>query len=818
MTLAADCARAARQLLAAPAFAVPALLSLAVGVAATSSIVSLAEALLLPSRGLQAPGELVEVGRGMEGRGFDNMSHPAFTYLREHTTTLAGIAAHELGGQPLSVTLGPTSERAFGMVVSGNYFDVLGTRMALGRGFRADEDVTPGARPVVVVSHRFWTRRLGADPAVLSRPLNVNTMAFAVVGVAEPGFEGVSFVGADLWVPSAMVAAVRGLETPALLTDPRSVWHLAIGRRRPGVSVAEVDAELDTLMAQYLAATPAANPRHTITVAPATRLPGPMRTPFLAFIAALFALTLAFLAIACSNVGGLLLARAAARRREMATRLALGASRGRLLAQLLTETAVLFATAGVLALPLTVAGVRWLGSTVDAGLLPVLLNVSLAVSPRVVAFALTVALGTAVIFGLAPARHALASNLAPLLHGTTTTGDRGRRRGRQILVAAQVALAVMLVVTAGLFVRSLANAARTDPGFSTDDITLVTVDLALSGYRGDALTEVSRRVQARLAGLPGVSSVATSRMIPLQGGGFGLGRLRVPGLQGPTGDDVVDADWNVVSPEYFATIAMRLVEGRTFLDRDDPRATRVAIVNETFARQAWPGRPAVGQRLLHRVDDTHEEPIEVVGIARDAKYRYISDGPAPHIYVPAAQHPLGEVTFFVRRASASPPVAEVRRAVAQVDAGIAVLLVQPFDEAAALGLLPQRVTAWIAGLVGAAGALLAAFGLYGVMAYLVTQRTREMAIRLALGASAGAIRRLVLQDATVLFTAGALAGVALAAGIATALGSLLVGVGPHDALTYGGTLAVFGVVLGVAAYLPARRAAATDPARTLRAE
>lgn len=813
-----DLGRAVRQLVSAPAFALTAIGSLSLGIAASSTIVSLAEALLTPSAGVRDTATLVEVGRSNEGRGFDNMSHPAFTYLRQHTTTLDGLAAHRISGEPVSVTLGPTSERAFGMVVSANYFDVLGTRMALGRGFRADEDVTPGQHPVVVLSHRFWTRRLGADPAALGRPLRVNTQDFTIVGVAEPGFEGLSFAGTDLWMPTAMVAVAQGLASPALLTNPRAVWHIAIGRLRPGVSRTEAQAELNTLMAQYRAATPDANQRHTIATATASRLPGPLRTPFLVFLGALLTLTIAFLAIACSNVAGLLLARAAARRREIATRLALGASRARLLMQLLTETGVLFAIAALVALPLTAAGIRALASTVDAGL-PVLLNVEPRLSPRVVAYAIGIAFATALLFGLAPARHALVANLAPLLHGTTATGDRGRRRGRQVLVAAQVALAVMLVATAGLFVRSLANAARIDPGFSTADTTIVSVDLSLSGYRDEAAAEVSGRLQTRLAALPGVTSVATARMIPLQGSGFGLGRLRVPGAQGPRGDDVIDADWDVVSPEYFTTIGMRLVEGRAFRPTDDAGAVRAAIVNEAFARHAWPGRSAIGQRVLHREDESREVPLEVVGVAADAKYRYISDPPAPHLFVPAAQQPQPVVNFYLRHAAgAAPADATARAAVAEIDRGIPVLQVQSFDDAVALGLLPQRLTAWIAGVVGLAGAGLAAFGLYGVMTYLVAQRTREIAVRLALGASGALIRRLVLREAAAMFAAGAALGLALTMGVALALAALLVGVAPVDGLTYGGTLAIFAVALGLAADLPARRAAGTDPARTLRAE
>lgn len=816
MPILADVRHALRLLAKTPQFTVAAVVSVGLGVAATTTIYSVADALVGPVSGVRDAARVVDIGRANDGRGFDNMSHPAFEYLRAHATTLEGMSAMELGGRPMSLTIGESSERVFGTVVSANFFDVVGVGTTLGRVFRPDEDLVPGERPVVVLTHRFWTRRLGSDPTVLDRPLRINNREFAVVGVAEPGFDGVSLAGTDLWLPTAMVAVARGLETASLLAEPRSVWHLGIGRLRPGVSQAQALAELNTLMDQYKQATPTANQRHTVAVARTSRVPAPMRTPFFVFIGALFTLALAFAAIACSNVAGLLLARAAARRREMATRLAMGASRGRLVGQLLTETTVLFLGAGLLALPLTLGGIRLLESVLPEAL-PVAISLPLTVNVRVVSFAVGLALATAVLFGLAPARHALAVDLAPLLHGQHATADRRRRRTRHVLVAAQVALSLMLVVTAGLFVRTLREAARVDPGFATADIALATVDVSLSGYHGPAASDLAARVQARLAGLPGIESVAASRMIPLQGSGFSLGGLRVPGYQSAAGDDVVDADWNVVSPEYFHTIQMRVVDGRAFRATDDRAAARVAIVNETFARQAWPGRQAVGQRVWH-VDDGEEVPMEVVGVAADAKYRYISDAPEPFIFVPVAQHPVGDLTFFMKHQPGRAPGTAVRGAIAQVDASVPVLFQQSFDDAAGLGLLPQRLTAWIAGSVGVAGAALAAFGLYGLMAYLVTQRTREIAIRLALGASTTAVRRLVLGDAIWLTLAGAAMGVALAFGVGRALGGLLVGVAAVDATSYLGTVLLFGATLGVAAWVPTRRATRTNAAEALRAE
>jgi len=814
----ADVRHALRLLARSPIFTITAVVSMALGIAAASTIFSLTDALLFaPTAGVRNPGEVVDIGRGNEGSGFDNMSHPAFVYLRDHTQTLAGMAAVDFAGGPMSLGENGGSERVIGTLVSSTYFDVLGTRPALGRFFRPDEDLVPGERPVVVLAHAFWMRRLGGDPAILQRTLRLNNREFSVVGVAEPGFEGSSLVGTDVWVPTAMVAVARGLATSDLLTGARAVWHVAVGRLKPGVSRVQAQAELNTLMEAYKASEPQASRRHTIAVEPTSRVPGPVRLPFLGFIGLLFALTGALVAIASSNVSGMLMARAATRRREMATRLAVGASRGRLVLQLLTETVTLFAVAGLAAIPLTF----WLVSLL-VGLIPALpfaLNLDLAVSPRVMLFAMLVALATAVLFGVAPARHALGGDLAPALHGMNATVDRRRLRLRNALVMAQVALSLMLVVTAFLFLRTLQNAARTDPGFSTANVQLASMDVGLSGYRGPQAVDLIERMQARVAGISGVTSVAASRMIPLQGGSFGLGRIHIPGRQaGPDGRDDLDADWNVVSPEYFETIGMRVVEGRGFLATDRADTPMVAVVNETFARAAWPGRPAVGQRFLQDRTESDSRPVEVVGVVADAKYRYISDPPQPFVFVPLAQQPMTETTLFVRHVEGRQIGAEIRSAVAQVESSVPVMFLQSFDEAAAIGLLPQRVAAWIAGGVGTVGVFLAALGLYGLMAFLVAQRTREIAIRMALGASTGAMQSMVMKQAAWLGAGGGAIGLALAAAFGTLMQSLLVDVPPVDPLSFGLTAALFAVVLAAACWSPARRAARTDPAVALRAE
>jgi predicted permease len=589
-----------------------------------------------------------------------------------------------------------------------------------------------------------------------------------------------------------------------------------VGRLRDGVSITEARAELNTLAEAYKKEQPLANQRHTVAIAAMGRIPGPVRTPFLAFIGFLFVLTGALMAIACSNVAGMLLARAATRRREMATRLAVGAARGRLIAQLLTETVLLFAIAAVVSIPLTF----WLVSMLEASLpaLPVIIAVHFGVNARVMGFAFGMAFVTALIFGLAPAQHALGGDLAPMLHGAHSTTGRKRMRLRNALVAAQVALSLMLVVTALLFLRSLDKAARVDPGFSTANIDIATVDVSLAGYREQRAVELSSRFLERVRAIPGVQSAAAARMIPLQGSGFGLGSLKAPGIEGPGREGRFEADWDIVSPDYFSTISMAIVDGRAFNDSDRAGAPFAAIVNETFAQQIWPGQSALGRTLLQDMGDNESRPLQIVGIARNAKYRYISSPNAPFIYVPLAQQPTSELELYVRHAPGRDVAREIRAAVSEVEPAVPVLMLQSFDDAAAIGLLPQKLSAWIAGSVGTIGLFLAALGLYGLMAFLVTQRTREIAIRMALGATTQQVRSMVLGQAARLGVAGACIGLLLAAGIGTLAQSLLVGVPPIDPVSFGATALVLLIVLAVAAWMPATRAAATNPAKALRAE
>jgi predicted permease len=818
MTFITDLRHAVRLLGRSPVFSLTSVLSLSLGIAAAASIFSLTDALLFePPAGVRSPSTVVEVGRSSPGSGLDNtMSHPAFNYLRAHAQSMVGLAATEFAGRPMNLGMDGGSERVMGTLVSANYFDVLGTRPAIGRFFRPEEDEVPGEHPVVVLSHAFWMRRFGGDPGVLDRPFRLNNSAFTVVGVAEPGFQGSSMIGTEVWVPMAMIAVAHGRANADILTDPRLVWHVAIARLGPAVTAAQAHAELNTLMEAFKAQEPRANSEHRIRIQPLGRVPGPVRSPVLAFVGLLFALTAALLAIACSNVAGMLLARAAVRRREMATRLAMGASRERLIGQLLTETIVLSLAAGTFALPLTYGFVAALERSLPA--LPVIVNLDLRVDLLVTAFAFTVALFTGVIFGLAPARHALGTDLAPMLHGAYATTDRRHFRVRNVLVAAQVALSLTLVVTALLFLRSLEAAARTHPGFETADILIASVDVSLAGYRDQQAVALADRITGRLRAMSGVTSVATGRMIPLQGGFLDLGDVRVPGAPGPSRGGHWDADWNIVSTDYFQTIGMPIVAGRPFQGDDREGSRHVAIVNETFARRAFPGQSAVGRVFYQQLNEQDERPLEIVGIARDAKYRFISDSPRSFIYRPLAQQPTSRLEFYVKHEPDLQLAADVRMAMNEVEPDVPLILLQSFDDAVAVGLLPQRLAAWVAGGVGTVGIFLAALGLYGLMAFVVTQRTREIAIRMALGASHGNVRGLVLKQAARLSALGAAVGLMMAGVVGALAQSMLVGVPPLDPIAFGGTALLFAIVLAIAAWTPAHRAATTDPATALRSE
>ena len=821
MSLPGDLRYALRTLRKSPLFTLTSVLSLAVGIAASTAIFSLSDAILFrPRAGITEPARVVDIGRGMRGEGFDNFGYPLFAALRERSTLVEQMAAIRLDPAAMSLSQASSTQLVYGALVSGSFFEVLGTRPAAGRFFLPEEDRAPGEAPVIVLSHAFWTNRFNADPGVVGTTLTLNGRPYAIVGVAEAGFTGTSIINADFWVPFAMEQHVRSADAP-LLPNADAVWHTAVGRLKPGVTVVQARDELNAIMTNYFKER--GDPRlgeWSIAVAASARLPPPARVPITGFIAMLGALTLLVLLIACSNVAGMLLARALERRREVATRLAVGASRSRVIGQLLVEGFTLALIAAAVSIPATLTAIRLLSACQPDLPIPMLLE--LRVDPRAVAFALLLAVVTTMAFALLPALQSTRFELAPMLHGAAATPDRRRSWLRQSLVAGQVAMALLLLVAAGLFLRSLREAATIDAGFKVADVDVVQVDMRLGGYRDQAATQAVSDVLDRIRVIPGVTAAGASRMVPLQGGGLGLGRLRVPGYAGPGGRDEIQADMDVVSPDYFRTLELPIVRGRAFTAADRQGGPPVIIINEALAERLWPGRDAVGQHILGRLGPPDrgnaEQPLEVVGVAKTAKYRAIGEPPRNFVYFPLAQQFLSDLAFYVRRTPGSPQISAVRQAIRAFDANLPVIHAQTLEEATTIGLLPQKIAAWIAGSVGSVGLLLSALGLYGLAAFSVAQRTREIALRMALGASRESVLALVLGQSARLALAGGAIGLALAIGLGMVLRSLLIGIGPIDPVAFGTAVFTLALVLLAASWFPARRASRLDPMRALRAE
>lgn len=818
----ADVRHALRLLARSPLFTITAVLSLAAGIAASTAIFSLTDALVLrPRAGIADPDRVVDVGRASgRGTGFDNFGYPLFQMLQARATAFESMAATEFAPNAMSLGDGTSSERVFGLLVSGNYFQLLGTRAAAGRFFLAEEDRTPGTHPVIVLSHVFWQRRFGGRTDVVGTTLSLNGRPYAIVGVAEAGFTGTTFVTADFWVPFAMTPDVRGNPASDVLTSHDAVWHGAIGRVKPGVTTTQARAELNQIFAAIKQEQPApyAERDWQMAVAPSARMPVAAREPVYGFLALLFTLTGIVLLIACSNVAGMLLARATARRREMATRLALGASRGRLLTQLVTETIVIYLIAVVASLLLTFWIVRALGSFMP--MLPVPVALDLDVDIRAFSFALAIALATGLAFGLSPARHALRLDLATSLHGQYATSDRRRVTLRQALVVGQVALSLLLLVTTGLLLRALQASAQIDPGFEPRHVEIVTLDVSLAGARDQQAVALVDRIAARLRTLPGVEAVAASRVTPLEGSRMGLGDIAAPGTTSPDGTDVWPADWDIVSPDYFATLRLPIVAGRGFTDRDRDGQPGVAIINETFARRVWPGQDAVGQRLIQYTerDRGGAQELTVVGVARDAKYARLDETTPSFIYVPFAQQPRPSVSLYIRHAAGRAVQEDIRTTITTVEPRLPAPPSQPLERAITIALLPQRIAAWIAGGAGSLGLLLAALGLYGLTAFAVAQRTREIAVRMAVGATPRAVLHLILGSSARLAALGTAAGLLLAFAASLVLRSVLIGLGEFDVTAFAAAAVLLTIVLLVASWLPARRATRLDAAATLKGE
>src|SRR5919197_963273 len=812
-----DLRHAGRLLRRDPLFTMTAVLSLAIGIGATTTIFTLAKALLLqPPAGVVEPHRLVDVGSSRIRGSFGASSYPNYLDIRERATTLDGVYAYSRFPQAMSLgvsaDVGTESVVASGVTV--NYFTVLGAVPAAGRLFSTADSERQGASPVVVLSHRFWTRRLNKDPTVVGRTVTLNSHPFTVVGIASEGFHGTGVRALDIWVPMNMVAAVTS-RGAAMLTDRAFDWLLIGGRLRLGMSVSQAAAEVDVIGRTLEREYPDQNRGTRLRLMAASPVPG-NGGPIVAFLALLFVIVSFVLIIACANVAGLLLARAAARRQEMALRVAIGAGRARLVRQLLTETVVLFVLGGATGLLLTRAMMSLLVSLLPT--LPFPVDLSLSLDTRVVAFTGGLSLMSALLSGLAPA---LQASKADVLSGLRNDpGLVGRLRLRHAFVIGQVALSIVLIIGAGLFMRALQRAASIDPGFDPHGVELSSLDLAQAGYTKTTGPLFARELVDRIRTLTDVQSATMASGVP---GGFEVRReaLTVPGIPPPSGRFFV-VDWNVVEPGYFATLRTPIAAGRDFTLDDRGGTQPVAIVSESVARQFWPGEDAVGKSLLQPTPSPQgpTDPMRtllVIGVARNVQSSSLLDGLArPCVYVPLQQQYVSSLTIVARTTHGHRIADEIRALLASMNPNLPIVTAQTLEDSVALGLAPQRVAASVSGSLGIIGLMLAGIGIYGVTAYSVARRKREIGIRIALGARRPDIISMVLGEGLTLTLIGSAIGLIVAAAISRVLEGFLFGIPAIDPVTFAWTTVLFVVIGLTACCVPVRRATRIDPTQALR--
>jgi putative ABC transport system permease protein len=585
------------------------------------------------------------------------------------------------------------------------------------------------------------------------------------------------------------------------------------GRLKPGVTVAQANAELTSIAQALEKEYPAANREKGLRVARSALVPGQVDA-VAGFLGVLLGIVGLVLLAVCVNLAGMLLARAASRHREIAVRLAIGADRMRLVRQLVTETLVLFVAGCGLGLLLT----RWLTSLLLAVLptLPVPLGMDFAVDWRVTIFAIAISLVAAVLSGLVPALQASRPDLVPALR-VDSEGRVARLRLRSAFIVAQVTVSLVLVIAGGLFVRALGRAASIDPGFDQSNVDVVSFDLSLSGYKEPDALAFADRLRARVLALPGVEHAAFATDLPLDGGRMGLGSLRVPGLKPPDGGSSFPADWNAVSPDYFKTLKMALVSGRDFTAQDVAGAPGVIIINETMARSVWQTTDVLGRQFQTDAIGNKTSTLTVIGVAPDAQVDTLGGRIRPFVYVPLAQRYVSRTSLLVKSAGDG-VIPQVRTILRELNPNLPVTAAMPLEQVTAIALIPQRIAGALAASLGVVVLLLAAIGIYGVTSYSVNRRTREIGIRMALGAARTDVLRLVVRQGMVLTAIGVGLGLAAGAAGAQLLRSLLFGVSALDPIAFGGAALLFGVISLAASYLPARRATRVDPMVALRAE
>jgi macrolide transport system ATP-binding/permease protein len=794
-----------------PGFSILAILCLTLGIGANAAVFSWIEGILFrPYPAVTHQEQLLALTGTARGEtGPTGISWPDLLDLQRSCTLVDSFIVSKIMGTTLSV--GDRAEHTVGSIVSANYFDAIGVHPILGRGFELGEDAGRNAHPVTVISYHLWKGRFNGDPQIIGKTQRLNGVLHTIVGVAREGFYG-TFVGwgMQFWVPASMEEIFEAGGYKLMDRDAR--WIEAYVRLKPGVTPAQAQDEISAVAKRLEADYPDTNRGRGIKLWPLWQTPFNNAGTLLPTLEIMLAVVVFVLLIACANVGNLLLVRSFARRQEMTVRLAIGAGRWRLLKQLFAEGLILSAFGAVGGLLMA----HWCRHALVL-LFPARAGVAMhlpgEIDWRVLAVSAVVCLASTLLLGLVPAMQTSKIDLAGALKAESSgvVGGGGRAWVRSGLVLVQVSLSFVLLVGAGLLLQSLQRIRNASPGFSTHGVQVTAVDLVSAGYNAQRAQNFQDELIERVKALPGVESAAFARVTPLGYGSYSSAPIAVDGYQ-PTPEEQPTVQYNEVGPDYFGTIGIPLVSGREFTRADDEKAALVAIVNETMAAKFWRGRNPIGERV-----QVKGRWIQVVAVAKDSKYQSVREIPKPFFYVPRRQNfSIGAGLYIRTPLSPETLAATLAREVRALDANLAPYEVITLQEQVDRSTSPQQVAVTLVGILGGLALLLAAIGLYGVMSYAVSQSTRELGLRMALGAGASNLLRLVMSRGLALTAGGVALGAAVALGLTRLLGNLLYKVSPRDPLAFGSAFLVMTIAALAACFLPAWRATRTDPARALR--
>ena len=794
-----------------PGFSILALLCLTLGIGANAAVFSWVEGILFRPYPLVTHQErlLALTGSARGETGHTGLSWPDFVDLRRSCTLFDSFFVSKITGTTLSI--GDRAERTTGSIVSANYFDAIGVHPILGRGFEPGEDVGRNAHPVTVISYHLWKTRFNGDPQIIGKTQRLDGVLHTIVGVAPQGFYG-TFVGwaMQFWVPASMEEVFE--DGGYKLEDRDARWIEAFARLKPGVTLQQAQNEVSAVAQHLEADYPATNRGRNVKLWALWQTPFNNAGTLLPTLEIMLAVVVFVLLIACANVGNLLLVRSFARRHEMTVRLAIGASRVRIVKQLFTEGLILAAFGAVGGLLVA----HWCRHALVL-LFPARGGVAMylpgEIDWRVLLLSAGVCLLATLLLGLVPATQTSKIDLAGALKADSAgvVGSRGRAWVRSGLVIVQVSLSFVLLVGAGLLIQSLQKIRTSSPGFSTHGVMFTGIGLVSAAYDAQRAQNFQDQLIDRVKAMPGVESVVFARMTPLSYGSFSSAPIAVDGYDVPP-EERPTVEYNEVGPDYFATMGIPFVSGREFTRADDERGALVVIVNETMAAKFWRGRSAVGERI-----QVKDRWMQIVGVAKDSKYRSVREAAEPFFYVPLRQNFSVSAALFIRTALSPEMVAvSLAQEVHALDASLAPYELITLQEQLDRSTSPQLVAVTLVSILGALALLLAVIGLYGVMSYAVSQSTRELGLRMALGAGASNVLRLVISRGLALMLGGVVLGAAVALGLTRLLGNLLYHVSPRDPLAFGAAFAVMTIAASAACFLPAWRATRTDPAEALR--